>query len=592
MSSLARSFRKRMTDAFESPDSKSRKLHTDDDCHDPRKTINKPSAFPLSPYHSCGSAAQPKYFADIVHKQIKLEPLCVRIVDTLEYQRLSSLKQLGTCNYVFRGATHSRFEHSIGVAYLAERMARGLMESQPELNITEIDVLCVKVAGLCHDLGHGPFSHVFDGVFIRRMYPNGLDGNGTKWRHEDGSVKMFRHLLKENNIDVSKYGIGPQDLIFIEEIINGTVESERNGRDPLKFFLYDIVNNSRSGLDVDKLDYFQRDAMMTGVSSNVDFDRFFQLARVVPAQPINPGVDLLSPDSDYPLMICYPQKMVSEAVGLFATRFNMHKQVYTHQAVKQVEFMITDALELADPYITIRGNPSDRFPKGEYRISEAVFDMRALSNLNDTILDVILSSTDKRLEPAQALIHRVLRRQLYRCVGKTTIDADDDCSDKSEADILQEIIACSHRVDGGMFNGELIDSQGEDIQPLPYDDNTNLGHEDSGGFVVLEEKDLIVEKMHIHHGMKNLNPVSRLRFFPKALTLPGSTLRSRHSGPVARQLDERVYQTQLPRVFEDKSIRLFCRAPEKEAAAVQAFEKWCSERNSHLPFPSLSQPDN
>lgn len=88
-----------------------------------------------------------KIFNDPVHNTIKMEGICLKIVDTFEFQRLHMLKQLGVCDFVFRGATHTRFSHSLGVAYLAERVARGLKEAQPELDITEIDILCVKIAG-------------------------------------------------------------------------------------------------------------------------------------------------------------------------------------------------------------------------------------------------------------------------------------------------------------------------------------------------------------------------------------------------------------------------------------------------------------
>jgi hypothetical protein len=92
-------------------------------------------------------SAGSKTFNDPIHKHIKLEGLCLRIVDTYQFQRLHSLKQLGVCDYVFRGATHSRFTHSLGVAHLAEKLARALMTRQPELGLTEVDIACIKVAG-------------------------------------------------------------------------------------------------------------------------------------------------------------------------------------------------------------------------------------------------------------------------------------------------------------------------------------------------------------------------------------------------------------------------------------------------------------
>ena len=94
------------------------------------------------------------------------------------------LMLLGGCYYVFPGASHNRFEHSIGVAYLAGRMCRVLQKQQPELRIRRKDRLCIQIAGLCHDLGHGPLSHFFDGLFIPRINPE------SKWK-----VIFFQYVL-------------------------------------------------------------------------------------------------------------------------------------------------------------------------------------------------------------------------------------------------------------------------------------------------------------------------------------------------------------------------------------------------------------
>ena len=71
----------------------------------------------------------------------------------LTYELSTWSWDIGTCDYVFPGATHTRFEHSLGVAHLAETLVKTLQDNQPELCITANDVLSVKIAALCHDLG-------------------------------------------------------------------------------------------------------------------------------------------------------------------------------------------------------------------------------------------------------------------------------------------------------------------------------------------------------------------------------------------------------------------------------------------------------
>ena len=99
---------------------------------------------------------------DVVHGHIILDKYVWDFIDTPEFQRLRNLKQLGNTHYIFPSATHSRFEHSIGVAYLSNKLINHLSsESNFEKTIT--------LAGLCHDLGHGPFSHLFDRGVLKTL---------------------------------------------------------------------------------------------------------------------------------------------------------------------------------------------------------------------------------------------------------------------------------------------------------------------------------------------------------------------------------------------------------------------------------------
>src|SRR5256885_1837575 len=103
-----------------------------------------------------------KTITDTVHGTIRLDPLTLDLLETLELQRLNSIRQLGLTYLVFPGANHSRVEHCLGVGHVAGEMARALGLPDEERKL-------VQAAGLLHDVGHGPFSHTLEHVLSREL---------------------------------------------------------------------------------------------------------------------------------------------------------------------------------------------------------------------------------------------------------------------------------------------------------------------------------------------------------------------------------------------------------------------------------------
>ena len=244
-----------------------------------------------------------KQIFDPVHGFISLTPLMTKIIDTSDFQRLRDLRQLGTAHYVFPSANHTRAEHSIGVAHLAGTMMRSLRENQPELDISDRLIELVQVAGLVHDIGHGPFSHVFDNY---KLWPQAPD-------HEGRGCHIFRALVFKYNIPLSN-----EEVNIIINMICPTVKSG---------WPYQVVANARNQIDVDKIDYIIRDCYHIGLTCGSDFTRIVTQCRVI--------------DNT----ICFPEKIRYNIFTLFTTRYRLHKQIYNHPTVIAYEFIVVEILK-------------------------------------------------------------------------------------------------------------------------------------------------------------------------------------------------------------------------------------------------------
>ncbi|XP_078092981.1 deoxynucleoside triphosphate triphosphohydrolase SAMHD1-like [Mustelus asterias] len=471
-----------------------------------------------------------KVFNDPIHGHIEMHPLLVQIIDTPQFQRLRFIKQLGGAYFVYPGASHNRFEHSIGVAYLAGQLVKGLKERQPELGIDKRDVLCVQIAGLCHDLGHGPFSHLFDGAFIPRTRP------GKNWKHEKASLKMFDHLLKSNGLKVAftENDLNSDDIIFIKEQINGDPLTEARGqkwpfrgRSREKGFLYEIVANKRNGIDVDKWDYFARDSYHLGMQNNFDSTRFLKFARVC-------EID----DKQKTKLICTRDKEAGNLYDMFHTRYTLHCRAYQHNVVNGIEYMITDALVLADRHIRIICKNGAR-----YRMSTSIDHMEAYTKLTDDIFLKILRSSDPKLKEAQEILQNVIDRKLYKCVGHVRPEEQREVKKKEEHKLPAEV-ATALKIPGVQFS----------------------------------KGDFIVKVVHLDYGMKEKNPIDKAWFYRK------------DNQNQAVQIPKAQVSQLLPERFKEQLIQVYCKKFDKDSveAAKKHFEKWCINRK----FTELRDDDD
>ncbi|KAM3871742.1 deoxynucleoside triphosphate triphosphohydrolase SAMHD1 [Diretmus argenteus] len=475
----------------------------------------------------CQIAAEPKVFNDPIHGHVEMDPLLIKIIDTPQFQRLRYIKQLGGAYYVFPGACHNRFEHSIGVGHLAGQLVKALNERQPELHISRRDILCVQIAGLCHDLGHGPFSHMYDGMFIPKARPE------IEWKHEKASLDMFDHLVRENNLEpvMKQHGLElPGDLVFIKEQIAGppgTTASPSSkwpyeGRSRDKSFLYEIVANKRNGIDVDKWDYFARDCHHLGIQNNFDYHRFLKFARVC--------------DVDGAKHICTRDKEVGNLYDLFHTRNCLHRRAYNHKVGKIIESMITEAFLEADPHIQIEGSGGRMFT-----LSTAIDDMEAYTKLTDTVFEQILNSSSPELAEARKILHNIVCRRLYKCLGQTQAE--------KPMKITQEILR--------KWASDLATSK-----PQSAAQDVNM-----------KPEDFVVAVIHLDYGMKEKNPINNVRFYCK------------NDPTKAIQIRKNQVSKFLPECFAEQAIQVYYKKTDERSleAAKKYFVQWCMNMNFSKP---------
>lgn len=310
-----------------------------------------------------------KYVSEIrdpVHGYIKITGEERAVLDSLFVQRLRRIHQLAGAYMVYPGGVHTRFEHVLGTMHVAGLAAESISN---KVGLTKEHVQELRLAALLHDVGHGPYSHLFEEVLAER----------TDLTHEDISQRIvletdIAEILERDGISSKR----------IAQLCVGKLKSPP--------FMNEMI---AGGLSADIMDYLLRDSYFTGVEyGKVDIHRVIDSLDVI----------------DEHLVLDRAAVYAFEA--LLIARYEMFKAVYFHRTVRAAELMLAHSMALADEELGLTDlSRIDRFLK---LTDEVVFEQ---------LLSLKAKSRGTRL--ARKLADDYDRRRLVKCVFEKVVQRKD-----------------------------------------------------------------------------------------------------------------------------------------------------------------------
>ena len=326
---------------------------------------------------------------DPVHGYIKMTEVERELIDSPFLQRLRRIHQLAGSYLVYPGALHTRFEHVIGAMHVAGLIAESLTQAS---EMDEGMVQEVRVAALLHDVGHGPFSHMYEEVLSEK----------GRVSHEDISQRV---ILETSIRDIlQKNGFSPKKM---SQIAVG-----RQGSKPP--FMNEII---AGGLSADMMDYLPRDSYFTGVEyGKVDAQRVVDSLHVAEGHLVIDDAALYAFEA------------------LLLGRYEMFKAVYYHRTVRAAELMLVRSMKLADDTLRLTDiSDLDRYLE--------LTDEVVLHNL------VTLKASTPELREAKRLALDFRDRRLVKCAYEKLVQrkggvvgrvfADEDARAKAVSDIAK-----------------------------------------------------------------------------------------------------------------------------------------------------------
>lgn len=294
---------------------------------------------------------------DPVHGYIKTTEAERELIDSPFVQRLRRVHQLAGSYMVYPGATHTRFEHVMGTMHVAGQVAESLARS---CDMSRDMIQEVRIAALLHDVGHGPFSHMYEEV---------LSGKGER-SHEEISRRVILETTVSDILERNGYSSKKMSDLAV-----GRARSNQP-------FMNEIV---AGGLSADMMDYLPRDSYFTGVEyGKVDIQRIIDSMRVVEGHLVIDDTALYAFEA------------------LLLARYEMFKAVYFHRTVRAAELMLVRAMTLADSVLGLTD----------------LSDMESYLELTDEVVLhrlVTLEPSTRELREANRLAVGFRDRRLVKC---------------------------------------------------------------------------------------------------------------------------------------------------------------------------------
>ena len=338
---------------------------------------------------------------DPIHDFIRVYNSELKIIDSPIFQRLRRIKQLSGAHLIYPGAQHTRFEHSLGVMHIASMASNSLKEKGI---LKSHDIRDIRLAALLHDIGHGPFSHLFEEVLEKRQ----------KISHEDIGKKII--LKTEIGDSISKSGF---DKRFICKLAFGDSKFQ---------FMNELISGA---LSADIMDYLLRDGYFTGAEhAKIDHNRL--------TYSLDVFKDQLALDKS--ALVNFETMMIS--------RYQMFKAVYFHKTVRAGEVMLLEAMDLARNELGLTSMNVDEFVK----------------LTDDSILADLLSLPENKsdLKIAKKIAEDYEQRKLFKCVFETDFNNNTKIGKKRLNQIKQDIIRKSRVAENEVF----VDSSTTPSMPL------------------------------------------------------------------------------------------------------------------------------